>query len=141
MPPKLEPEGAFGELRRHAQQAGDDQPQRRAGPAHGNGHGYPGDVAYSHRARYRSRQSLELRDLTRVLVVVVAPADQPDGVGEAANVDEAQIHCEEKPPEDKPDHDQRDLGSENGHREEDESGHRVRKGPHGLVDGLINIHR
>ncbi len=91
------------------------------GPAHGDGHGHSGDVAYSHRPGYRGGQGLKLRDLARVMVVVVAPADEPDGMGETANVYEAQIQREEEPARDQPDHDEGDLRSEQRDGEENES--------------------
>jgi hypothetical protein len=53
------PERAFGEFRRHAQQTGEDHPERRARPADADGNRDTGDVAKPHSARQRRRQRLE----------------------------------------------------------------------------------
>ena len=56
----LHAERALGELRRHAEEAGDDHPEGRAGTAERDGDGDAGDVAEPDRARHRRGQRLEV---------------------------------------------------------------------------------
>ena len=69
----LYPQCAFGEFRRHADEATQKKPERDTGSAILNADRHTCDVAETDRARHRRAQSLEMRDLTRIRCTAVFP--------------------------------------------------------------------
>ena len=68
------------------------------------------------------RQRLEVRHLTGVLGLGVAPAHQVDRVGETADVEEAEVEGEEDRGHDQPHDDRQDVDAADGDRIEDDLG-------------------
>ncbi len=102
--PVLLPQRALGELGGHAQQSGDDHPERRSRSTGGHGDRDAGDVPEPDRRRQRGGQRLKVAHLTRIRGVVVLPACDVDRVLERSEVDEAHLEGEVDRAEHEPEH-------------------------------------
>ena len=102
-------ERAFGEFRRHAEEAGDDHPKNRARAAHGDRYGNPRDVAEANRRRQGRGERLEVGDLARVVRIVVVARRHHPRVPKRPDVDEAEPQREEDGAGDEPKDDEREL--------------------------------
>ena len=131
-------EDAFGELRRHAQEAGEDHPEGGAGAAQIDGDAHTRDVAEADRAGKGGRKRLEGGHLTGVLGVEIVAAHQLDRVLEAAELDEAEIEREDHGGDHQPADDQRKVGAEQRHRIEDGRDDRIDEGGDRIADRLID---
>ena len=67
------------------------------------------DIADADCARDRRRESLEMGDLARLVIVVLEAAYDPQRVAEAPEVDASEIDAEEAGSGDQPDDDQGDV--------------------------------
>ena len=138
LPAIFHPESAFRKLGCHAEKAGHHHPEGGSRPPHRNRHGDVGNVTDAHGARHGGGQSLEVGDLTGLVPFVLFAENDPDGMPEAANVDEAEIEAEEGRPGDQPDDNQRKLVRPDRDRVEDEFGEGPSNGAKGLIDGLVD---
>ena len=134
----LHPERAFGELGRHAEQAGQDHPECRAGTADADSNRHPGDVAKSHGSRQSGGERLEMADLARILRVRIIALHQTDGMAEEPELHEAEIDGEDRGRHDQPQHDPGEAGSRQ--RREDEIDERPCHGREDFIDLLVKGH-
>src|SRR5699024_7032870 len=116
----LHAEGAFDELRAHAQQAGHDHPERRTRTAEGDGDADTGDVAESDGPRQGRGQGLEVGDLPRVVLRGELPADDLKRQLGPTGLDEAEVDGEDQYGEDQPHDDEREGRFPEGDQEEDD---------------------
>ncbi|MDP9823820.1 hypothetical protein J2S59_003629 [Nocardioides massiliensis] len=130
----LDPEGALDELHAHAEEAGQDHPERRARSADDDRRTDAGDVAQTDRAGQSGGQRLEVGDLPGVRAPGVAPAHQWDRGRPAGELDAPQVDREHDARDHHVDDEQRHLDPEDRRSVED---HR----PHGLgerIEGLVD---
>ncbi len=97
----------LGELGGHAEEAGDDHPERGTRPADGNRDRHASDIAEPDGGGERGGECLERTDLAAVVRGAVLAAQHGEGVTHHAQVDEAQAQGEIHRTDDEPGHDER----------------------------------
>ena len=97
----------LGVLGRHAEKRGDPHPEERAGTTEVNRDRHAGDVADPYRGRQRRGERLEVRDIARLVRVVVLARGDGNAVAESPNLQEPEIEGQVQTGADQGDHDQR----------------------------------
>jgi hypothetical protein len=134
----LHSEGAFDELRAHAQKSGDDHPEGGAGTAEGDGHADTGDIAEPDGSRQGGSQGLEVGDLTRVGLRGEFSADDLERQLRSAGLDEAEVDGEDQCGEDQPQDDERKRELADGDRKEDDAAEPCRDRIEPGIDGIVD---
>ena len=134
----LQAERALHELTAHAEQAGDDHPEGRAGATEGHRHGHTGNVADAHRAAQGRGQRLEMGHLPLMVGVVEFAAHHVQRMTERPDVDELEVDRKEEGSEEQPDQNERDRELADLDAPEDDRGDHVGDGPHHIVDGVVH---
>ena len=83
---------------------------------------------------------MKVCDLARVAVIGVIASYQPDGMGEAAKIEEFEIKCEIECGENQPQDNQGHIRTEERYLEENDAGDRSGKWLYRLIDKIIDTH-
>ena len=101
----------LSQLGRHAQEAGQHQPECSARSAKADDNSHTADIADTHGSGYRSGQRLEVADLAFVVGVSIISAQQSQRMREPADIDKAEIKREKSGGNNEPGDDERQLGT------------------------------
>lgn len=130
-------EEAFGHLRRHCKESGDDEPEGSTRPSDADRDCDAGDVAQSYGRGQRGGQGLEVTDLAHGVGRGEATSYEVDGMFHPTDIEELQPQGEEHPEDDEPEHDDRDLGAEDRQREEHHGLDRLGEGAEVALQGRV----
>jgi hypothetical protein len=135
----LHTERALDELRAHAEQAGDDHPERGARAADGDRHTDSGDVPEPDGAGHGRGERLEVGHLAGVAGSRVLAPHQVDRGLEAAELDALEVDREDRCSSHQPEHDQRNRRVTDRRRVEDHGGDGGRDRVEELVDRPLGL--
>ena len=114
--PILNAQRALHQLGRHRQKPSDEQPERRTRATEGDRHGHAANVTHADCAGHRSRNRLEVTDLTAGIRIREISAGVANREPQRSHIDEPQIKREKQAGHRRPHHNQRHIGASNGHR-------------------------
>jgi hypothetical protein len=135
----LHPQRALDELRAHAEQAGDDHPERGPRAADGDCHTDSGYVPEPDGAGHGRGERLEVGHLSGVAGSGVLAPHQVDRRLEAAELDALEVDREDRRSRDQPEHDQRKRRVPDRRRVKDDGGDGGRDRVEELVDRPLGL--